>query len=104
MFRNLQGNTTNNCKSSERCGKSGRGQTSSRRTLDFIGWGWPLPPDPDPGVIAQAKTCPHDGGAMQAHTQHPHAVYHTIALPPMQPIGTRVEQPAGPCPPLWSDL
>ena len=62
------------------------------------GWGRPLHPEPDQVIIAQAKTCPHCGGAVQAHEQHLHAVYDKIELPPVTPIVTRVEQPAGQCP------
>ena len=62
------------------------------------GGGRPLHPEPDQVIIAQAKTCPHCGGAVQAHEQHPHAVYDKIELPPVKPIVTRVEQYAGQCP------
>jgi transposase len=62
------------------------------------GGGRPLHPDPDQVVIAQAKICPHCGGAVQAHEQHPHAVYDKIELPPVNPIITRVEQHGGQCP------
>lgn len=48
--------------------------------------------------MAQAKLCPHCGGAVQAHEQHPHAVYDKIELPPVKPIITRVEQHGGQCP------
>jgi transposase len=62
------------------------------------GGGRPLHPDPAPGVIAQAKTCPHGGGGVPAHAQHPHAVDDTIEWPSVKPIITRVEQHGGPCP------
>ena len=62
------------------------------------GGGRPLHPDPDQVIMAQAKTCPHGGGAVQAHAQHPHAVYDKIELPPIKPVVTRVEQHAGQCP------
>jgi hypothetical protein len=50
-------------------------------------------------IIAQAKTCPHCGSAVQAHAQHLHAVYDTIELPPIKPVVTRVEQQAEVPPP-----
>ena len=63
-----------------------------------MGGGRPLHPEPDQVIIAQAKACPHCGGAVQAHEQQPHAVYDKIELPPVRPIVTRVEQYAGQCP------
>jgi hypothetical protein len=39
------------------------------------GGGRPLHPHPGPGLVAQAKSCPHCGGVLQAYEQHPHAVY-----------------------------
>jgi transposase len=62
------------------------------------GGGRPLHPEPDQVMIAQAKTCPHCGGAVPAHEQHLHAVYNKIELPPITPIVTRVEQHGGQCP------
>lgn len=62
------------------------------------GGGRPLPPDPDQVIIAQAKTCPHCGGAVQADDQHRHAVYDKSELPPITPVVTRGEQHAGQCP------
>jgi transposase len=62
------------------------------------GGGRPLHPNPDQVMIAQAKTCPHCRGVVQAHEQHPHAVYDKIELPPIRPMVTRVEQYAGQCP------
>jgi transposase len=62
------------------------------------GGGRPLHPEPDQVIIAQAKTCPHCGGAVQAHEQHPQAVYDKIEVPPITPIVTRVEQYGGQCP------
>jgi transposase len=62
------------------------------------GGGRPLHPDPDQVVIAQAKICPHCGGAVQAHEQHRHAVYDKVELPAVKPIITRVEQHGGQCP------
>jgi transposase len=38
----------------------------------------PLHPAPAQVLIAQAKICPHCGGAVQAHTQLLHAVYDKI--------------------------
>ena len=75
-------------------------RTGTRREASGgrAGGGRPLHPDPDHVIMAQAKTCPHGGGAVQAHAQHPHAVYDTIEWPPITPVVTRVEQPAGPCP------
>src|SRR5262249_56129963 len=75
-------------------------RTGPRRdaSVGRAGGGWPLHPEPDQVIIAQAKTCPHGGGPVQAHEQHPHAVYDTIELPPVTPIVTRVEQYAGQCP------
>src|SRR4029453_15581842 len=75
-------------------------RTGTRRaaSVSRAGGGRPLHPDPDQVIIAQAKTCPHCGGAVEAHAQHPHGVYDKIELPPIQPIVTRVEQHAGRCP------
>ena len=75
-------------------------RTGTRReaSVGRAGGGRPLHPDPDQVLIAQAKTCPHCGGTVQAHEQHPHAVYEKIELPPIRPIVTRVEQHAGQCP------
>jgi transposase len=75
-------------------------RTGTRReaSVGRAGGGRPLHPDPDQVIIAQAKTCPHCGGAVQAHEQHPHAVYDKIELPPIKPVVTRVEQHAGQCP------
>src|SRR5215211_1297709 len=72
-------------------------QTKPRReaSVGRAGGGRPLHPDPDQVVIAQAKICPHGGGAVQAHEQHPHTVYNKIELPPVTPIITRVEQQGG---------
>jgi transposase len=63
-----------------------------------VGGGRSLHPAPDQVIIAQAKTCPHCGGAVQAHAQHPQAVYDKIELPLITPIVTRVEQHGGQCP------
>ena len=51
-------------------------RTGTRRAASVgrAGGGRPLHPDPDQVIIAQAKTCPHCGGAVQAPEQHPHAV------------------------------
>jgi transposase len=75
-------------------------RTGRRReaSVGRAGGGRPLHPNPDQVMIAQAKTCPHCGGVVQAHEQHPHAVYDKIELPPIRPIVTRVEQYAGQCP------
>ena len=75
--------------------------TGTRREarVGRAGGGRPLHPDPDQVLIARAKSCPHGGGAVQAHAQHGQAVYDTLALPPITPIVTRVEPPGGPCPP-----
>ena len=75
-------------------------RTGTRReaSVGRAGGGRPLHPEPDQVIIAQAKTCPHCGGAVQAHEQHLHAVYDKIELPPVKPIVTRVEQYAGQCP------
>jgi transposase len=72
-------------------------RTGARReaSMGRAGGGRPLHPDPDQVIIAQAKTCPHCGGAVQADEQHPHAVYDKIELPPIQPLVTRVEQHGG---------
>jgi transposase len=72
--------------------------TRREASVGRAGGGRPLHPDPDQVIIAQAKTCPHCGGAVEAHAQHPYAVYDKIELPPIQPIITRVEQHAGRCP------
>jgi transposase len=75
-------------------------RTKPRReaSVGRAGGGRPLHPNPDQVVIAQAKICPHCGGAVQAHEQHPHAVYDKLELPPVKPIITRVEQHGGQCP------
>ena len=72
--------------------------TRREASVGRAGGGRPLHPEPDQVIIAQAKTCPHCGGQVQAHEQHPHAVYDKIELPPIQPMITRVEQYAGQCP------
>jgi transposase len=75
-------------------------RTSTRREASggCAGGGRPLHPDPEPGVITQAKTCPHGGSAVPAHEQHPQAVYDTIELPPVTPSVIRVEPHGGQCP------
>lgn len=75
-------------------------RTGTRReaSVGRAGGGRPLPPDPDHIMIAQAKTGPHGEGTVQAHEQHPHAVYDKLELPPIRPMVTRVEPQAGPCP------
>jgi transposase len=75
-------------------------RTGTRReaSVGRAGGGRPLHPDPDQVIMAQAKTCPHCGGAVQGHAQHLHAVYDKIELPPIKPVVTRVEQHAGQCP------
>src|SRR5207342_959712 len=67
-------------------------RTGTRRAASVgrAGGGRPLHPDPDHVIMAQAKTCPHGGGAVQAYAQPPHAVYDTIELPPIKPVVTRV--------------
>jgi transposase len=75
-----------------------RAETRREASVGRAGGGRPLHPDPDQVLIAQAKSCPHCGGAVQAHEQHPHAVYDKIEVPPIKPIVTRVEQQAGQCP------
>lgn len=72
--------------------------TRREASVGRAGGGRPLHPDPDQVLIAQAKICPHCGGAVQAHEQHPHAVYDKIEFPPITPIVIRVEQHAGQCP------
>ena len=72
--------------------------TRREASVGRAGGGRPLHPEPDQVIIAQAKTCPHGGGPVQAHAQHPHAVYDKIELPPVTPIVTRVEQYGGACP------
>jgi len=72
--------------------------TRREASVGRVGGGRPLHPDPDQIIIAQAKACPHCGGIVQAHEQHPHAVYDKIELPPIRPIIMRVEQHAGQCP------
>jgi transposase len=75
-------------------------RTEIRReaSVGRVGGGRLLHQAPDQVIIAQAKTCPHCGGAVQAHEQHPQAVYDKIELPPVAPLVTRVEQHAGQCP------
>lgn len=74
-------------------------RTGMRReaSVGRAGGGRPLHAAPDQVLIAQAKTCPHCGGAVQAHTQRLHAVYDKIELPPVTPLVTRVEQDGGEC-------
>jgi transposase len=75
-------------------------RTGTRReaSVGRAGGGRPLHTDPDQAIIAQAKTCPHCGGAVQAYEQHPQAVYDKIELPPVKPLVTRVEPYGGQCP------
>jgi transposase len=75
-----------------------RTRTRREARVGRAGGGRPLHPDPDQVIIAQAKSCPHCGGTVQAHEQHVHAVYDKIELPPITPIVTRVEQHGGQCP------
>jgi transposase len=75
-----------------------RTRTRREASVGRAGGGRLLHPDPDQVLIARAKTCPHCGGVVQAHAQHPHAVYDKIELPPIMPIITRVEQHGGECP------
>jgi transposase len=75
-----------------------RTRTRREASVGRAGGGRALHPDPDQVIIAQAKICPHCGGAVEAHEQHLHAVYDKIELPPIRPIVTRVEQHAGQCP------
>jgi transposase len=74
--------------------------TKPRRAASVgrAGGGRPLHPDPDQVVMAQANICPHWGGAVQAHEQHPPAVDDKIEWPPVKPSITRVEPHGGPCP------
>jgi transposase len=72
--------------------------TRREASVGRAGGGRPLHPDPDQIIIAQAKTCPHGEGTVQAHEQHPHTVYDKIELPPIRPIVARVEPHAGQCP------
>jgi hypothetical protein len=44
-------------------------------SLARAGGGRPLHPEPQQVIITHTKICPYDGGPMQAHEQHPHAVY-----------------------------
>jgi transposase len=80
------------------CSPGPRVETRREASGGRAGGGRPLHQEPDQVIIAQVKTCPHCGGAVQVHEQHPHAVYDTIELPPITPIVTRVEQHGGPCP------
>jgi transposase len=75
-------------------------RTGTRReaSVGRAGGGRPLHSDPDQVIMAQAKICPHCGGAVQVHAQHPQAVYDKIELPPVKPLVTRVEQHGGQCP------
>jgi transposase len=72
--------------------------TRREASVGRAGGGRPLHPDPDQIIIAQAKTCPHGEGTVQAHEQRPHAVYDKIELPPIRPIVALVEPHAGQCP------
>src|SRR5262247_1378832 len=51
-------------------------RTGTRReaSVGRAGGGRQLHPNPDQILMAQAKTCPHCGGVVQAHAQHPHSV------------------------------
>ena len=75
-------------------------RTGTRREarVGRAGGGRPLHPDPDHVIMAKAKTCPHCGGAVQAHEQPLHAMDDKIEVPPIKPMVTRVEQHAGQCP------
>jgi transposase len=75
-----------------------RAETRREASVGRAGGGRPRHPDPDQIIIAQAKTCPHCGGSVLPHEQHPHAVYDKIELPPITPMVTWVEQYAGQCP------
>src|SRR5262245_49740647 len=55
-----------------------RVETRREASVGRAGGGRPLHQEPDQVIIAQAKTCPHCGSAVQAHEQHPHAVYDKI--------------------------
>jgi transposase len=75
-------------------------RTGTRRAASVgrAGGGRSRHPHPDQVIMAQATTCPHGGGAVQAHAHHPQAVYDTIEWPPVTPIVTRVEPSGGQCP------
>ena len=77
---------------------SPRMRTRREASVGRVGGGRPLHPAPDQVIIAQAKACPHCGGAVPAYEQHPLAVYDKIELPSITPIVTRVEQHGGQCP------
>jgi transposase len=52
-------------------------------------------------MLAQAKTRPHCGGAVQVHEQHPQVAYDKIELPSVTPMVIRVEQHGGQWPHCW---
>lgn len=68
-------------------------RTGTRRAASVgrAGGGRRLPPNPDQIIMAPAQTCPPGGGVVPAPAPHRHAVYDTIALPPVKPTVTRVE-------------
>jgi transposase len=76
-------------------------RTGIRReaSVGRAGGGRPLHPEPDHVIMAQAKTGPQGGGAVQAQEPHLQAVDDTIEWPPSTPLVPPVEPHAGPCAP-----
>lgn len=59
------------------------------------GGGRPLSPEPAPIIVAKAKSCPPCGHGVQETAQQLPTVSDKIALPPIKPLVTRVEQYGG---------
>jgi transposase len=57
-----------------------------------------LSQQPDQVVVAQAKSCPHCGVAVDPSTQRLSGIYERIELPQVTPHVTRVERYGGMCP------
>jgi transposase len=57
-----------------------------------------LSQQPNQVVVAQSKSCPHCGGAVDSSTQRLSGMYERIELPAMTPHITRVERYGGTCP------
>jgi transposase len=71
--------------------------THRAASVGRAGGGRPLHPDPDNVIIAKAKSCPHCGHGVPQAAQPLHAVYDKIAIPPVTPVVTRVQQYGGAC-------
>src|SRR3954447_25958638 len=69
-----------------------------RGSLGRVGGGRPLAEEPDQFVIAKAAACAHCRAALAEADQRLHARYDKVDLPPVRPVGTRVERYRGRCP------